>query len=293
MSVVSGASGTAVPDTFALVAAACSSIARMVLVLREKVSRYLAKLDLSGKPQLRSAKCRWGLPRSAQARRQPGHHRRQPAPVYMAPPRSRLGRSGTDVGRGRCRNDLRLAKTRASVCRSSRTRNRWTSRSECRETLPQIAHIIYEDPAGLRNYDAPFDRLEGYASWGGSRPGRGKRGNASIRKSTGWGTVDVSVMLYTSGTTGKPAKGVCQSHPPSSPRPRAAPIRQAERRRQRVAVFAHGLGGRPSVQLCPGAGGRIYCQLPGIRRHGDDRPARNRADLLLRAARVFETVLTR
>ena len=47
-----------------------------------------------------------------------------------------------------------VLKTRPSSSPSSRTRNRLTSCSK-RRTLPQIAHIIYEDPRGLRNYDAP------------------------------------------------------------------------------------------------------------------------------------------
>jgi long-chain acyl-CoA synthetase len=94
---------------------------------------------------------------------------------------------------------------------------------------------------------------------------------------------DVSVMLYTSGTTGKP-KGVCQTHEPSSPRRRAASGFDKLTSRRHSFLPADGLGRRPPVLLRPGAGGGLHHQLPGIRRYGDDRSARDRPDLLLRAA---------
>ncbi|MGL5001375.1 MAG: AMP-binding protein, partial [Casimicrobium sp.] len=71
-------------------------------------------------------------------------------------------------------------------------------------------HIIYSDPRGLRNYNAPglqsLDALRELGrKWDKEHVGTF---DAELEKGS---NKDVSVMLYTSGTTGKP-KGVCQTH---------------------------------------------------------------------------------
>jgi long-chain acyl-CoA synthetase len=81
---------------------------------------------------------------------------------------------------------------------------------EARSTLPQIEHIFFEDPRGLRSYNAPglmsLQALrEAGVAYDAAHPMQYER-EVALGRST-----DVSVMLYTSGTTGKP-KGVCQSH---------------------------------------------------------------------------------
>ncbi len=80
---------------------------------------------------------------------------------------------------------------------------------EAREKAP-VEHIIFDDPRGLRNYSAPgLQSLEALRALG--RDYMAKHPSfidAEIEKGK---TTDVSVMLYTSGTTGKP-KGVCQTH---------------------------------------------------------------------------------
>jgi long-chain acyl-CoA synthetase len=79
------------------------------------------------------------------------------------------------------------------------------------EAMPDVAtlaHIYYDDPRGLRNYEGvtSFERLQEI----GREFDRAHPGFYEAEIATGRGD-DVSVMLYTSGTTGKP-KGVCQTH---------------------------------------------------------------------------------
>ena len=81
------------------------------------------------------------------------------------------------------------------------------------EVLPQypnLRHIFYDDPRGLRNYKQPqlmsYDRLREIGREFDRRdPGFFERAVGEVRPE------DVCVMLYTSGTTGKP-KGVCHTH---------------------------------------------------------------------------------
>jgi long-chain acyl-CoA synthetase len=81
---------------------------------------------------------------------------------------------------------------------------------EAREKASHVEHVIYSDPRGLRNYDAPglqsLDALRELGrQWDKAHAGAF---DAELEKGS---SKDVSVMLYTSGTTGKP-KGVCQTH---------------------------------------------------------------------------------
>jgi long-chain acyl-CoA synthetase len=79
---------------------------------------------------------------------------------------------------------------------------------EATPQVPSLKHIYYDDPRGLRNYEGvtSFDRLvEIGREFDRAHP---EFFDAEVAKGR---PDDISIMLYTSGTTGKP-KGVCQTH---------------------------------------------------------------------------------
>ena len=81
---------------------------------------------------------------------------------------------------------------------------------EIKEGLPLLEHVIYDDPRGLRHYNQTFlHGLDEVLEMGRihDRNHPDFLGHEIDKGSPD----DVSVMLYTSGTTGKP-KGVCQTH---------------------------------------------------------------------------------
>jgi len=81
---------------------------------------------------------------------------------------------------------------------------------EVKAQCPQLAHIMYDEPRGMRHYDQPYiHSLDGIQQMGRTRMrDHPEFLDAEIAQGS---ADDVAIMLYTSGTTGKP-KGVCQTH---------------------------------------------------------------------------------
>ncbi|OWW18855.1 AMP-dependent synthetase/ligase [Noviherbaspirillum denitrificans] len=81
---------------------------------------------------------------------------------------------------------------------------------EIKQGLNRISHIIYDDPRGMRHYKqkelASFEKVQELGrAFDQSNP------DFFMKEVNAGKTNDTAVMLYTSGTTGKP-KGVCQTH---------------------------------------------------------------------------------
>ncbi len=81
---------------------------------------------------------------------------------------------------------------------------------EIKAQCPQLAHILYDEPRGMRHYNQPFlHGLDGVEEMGRSH---NRNHPEFLDAEIAHGRPeDVAIMLYTSGTTGKP-KGVCQTH---------------------------------------------------------------------------------
>ena len=81
---------------------------------------------------------------------------------------------------------------------------------EVKDQCPDLKHVIYDDPRGMRHYKQTWlHGLDELIAAGGIHDAN-QSDFLDGEIALGCGD-DVSIMLYTSGTTGKP-KGVCQTH---------------------------------------------------------------------------------
>ncbi|MFN3303291.1 MAG: AMP-dependent synthetase/ligase [Roseateles sp.] len=104
-----------------------------------------------------------------------------------------------------------------------------------REDCPQLAHIWFDDPRGLRHYDDPgLAALDALIAQG--RAARAERPDAFAAEVAAGRPDDVAALFFTSGTTGHP-KGVIHTHATLIDRARAG--QRFDRLTEREEVLAY------------------------------------------------------
>ena len=152
-----------------------------------------------------------------------------------------------------------------------------------KQRLPLLQRIIYKDPRGLRHYLQDYlvslDAVQQQGSaFDAAHPGFFP---AEVAKGSGG---DLSVITYTSGTTGRP-KGVMLSFDNLISAARlSVAFDRLDADDQALAYLPMAWVGDHFLSYAQIHGGRLRRQLPGKRRDGDDRSEGDRTQLFLRPA---------
>ena len=154
------------------------------------------------------------------------------------------------------------------------------------DRLPKLEQMVYDEQRGLRDYDhAKLHAIDEVIA-GGRKAltedrGAGELARYRDRGGQGLRHLDHPLHLRHHRTVqGRGALGRALHRRGL----RHRRLRQADREGRGAGLSAARLGRRPLSQLCAGHGRGLLHGLPGERRHRDGGPARDRSDVLLRAA---------
>ena len=153
------------------------------------------------------------------------------------------------------------------------------------DRLPKLEQMVYDERRGLRDYDHshlhPIDDVIAEGRKALADPALGAWLDAEIAAGKG---SDPSIILYTSGTTGA-SKGVVLTGERSiKAATDTVTFDKLNENDVALAYLPLAWVGDHYLELCAGPGRGFLHGLPGKRRNRDGRPARNRSDLLFRAA---------
>ncbi len=280
-----GAGPGRVAGHLSAVAAASRALARQAPCAAREGPRHLADVDLGrgGRrgPEAGCRPARAGLP----SRRSPGDHRREPAADVLRDDGGAVARwsPGADVpGRDRRRNGLRVPQ-RGDRLRDRRRpgAGRQDARS-ARAARPPEAHL-------LRRLARPAPLHAGRTA--ALRRTHPARGGTALRAAEvhrrgdreGLARRHGGAVLYVGNDRQAERRGA-DAPLADRPRPRVHRDGGPHRLRGRSGLPAAGLDRAEHLLLCAGAGHRLHGQLSRVAVDGDQRHARDRPDLLLRAA---------